>query len=62
MWTVVYMAHNKEDAEKIKRDLSEEGFLVKIRPIGKEDNRVYEVLVPNGEVEEVHEVLIDLGL
>ncbi|KXG74932.1 hypothetical protein [Thermotalea metallivorans] len=62
MWTVVYMAHNKEDAEKIKKTLSKEGFLVKIRPIGKEDNRVYEVLVPNGEVEEVHEALIDLGL
>jgi hypothetical protein len=62
MWTVVYMAHSQEDADKIRTILCEEGFLVKIRPIGKEENRVYEVLVPNGEVEEVHEVLIDLGV
>jgi len=60
MWTVVYMAHNEADSQKIKRILDTEGFLVKIKPVGKEDDRVYEVLVPNGEVEEAHEVLIDL--
>jgi len=60
MWTVVYMAHNEADARKVKQILNKEGFLVKIRPIGKEDDRVYEVLVPNGEVEEAHEVLVDL--
>ncbi len=60
MWTVVYMAHNEADAQKIKSILDTEGFLVKIRPVGKEDDRVYEVLVPNGEVEEAHEVLVDL--
>ena len=59
MWTVVYMAHNAADAKKVKQTLNQEGFLVKIRPIGKEDDRVYEVLVPNGEVEEAHEVLVD---
>lgn len=60
MWTVVHMAHNKEDAQRIRCVLSEEGFLVKIRSIGKEEDRVYEVLVPNAEVEEAHEVLVNL--
>lgn len=60
MWTVVYMAHNKADVAKIKNILDAEGFLVKIKPIGKEDDRVYEVLVPNAEVEEAHEVLVNL--
>ncbi|WP_053956281.1 hypothetical protein [Inediibacterium massiliense] len=59
MWTVVYMAHNKEDVQKIKRLLDGEGFLVKIKQIGKED-KVYEVLVPSGEVEEAHEVLVNI--
>ncbi|WP_129596578.1 hypothetical protein [Anaerophilus nitritogenes] len=59
MWTVVYMAHNKEDVQKIKKILDAEGFLVKIKQIGKED-KVYEVLVPSGEVEEAHEVLINI--
>ncbi len=60
MWTVVYMAHNGTDAQKVKEILNLEGFLVKVRAIGKEEYRVYEVLVPNGEVEEAHEVLVDL--
>lgn len=60
MWTVVYMAHNKADVQKIKQILVEEGFLVKIRPIGKEEDRVYEILVPNGEAEEANEVLGNL--
>jgi hypothetical protein len=60
MWTVVYMAHNEADAHKAKRVLLEEGFLVKVRPIGKEDDKVYEVLVPNGEAEEAHEVLLNI--
>ena len=60
MWTVVYMAHNKADVQKVKRILVEEGFLVKIRPIGKEEDRVYEILVPNGEAEEANEVLGNL--
>ncbi|MEW9123540.1 MAG: hypothetical protein AB2421_12605 [Thermotaleaceae bacterium] len=61
MWTVVYMAHNQADGQKIKELLAKEGFLVKIRGIGKEEDRVYEVLVPNSEVEEAHDVLVDLG-
>lgn len=60
MWTVVYMAHNEADAQNVKSILSDEGFLVKIKPIGKDEDRVYEVLVPNGEAEEAHEVLSDL--
>jgi len=60
MWTVVYMAHNKADVQKIKQVLVEEGFLVKIRPIGKAEDRVYEILVPNGEAEEANEVLGNL--
>ncbi|TCO68772.1 hypothetical protein [Marinisporobacter balticus] len=60
MWTVVYMAHNKVDANKIKEILIQESFLVKLKGIGKEEDGVYEVLVPSGEAEEAHEVLVNL--
>jgi hypothetical protein len=53
------MAHNKVDASRIQSLLMNEGFLVKLRPIGREDEGVFEVLVPNGEVEEAHEVLVN---
>ncbi|QZY56032.1 hypothetical protein [Crassaminicella profunda] len=60
MWTVVYMAHNKADADRIQCHLMNEGFLVKLKPIGREEEGVFEVLVPNGEAEEAHEVLVNL--
>ena len=64
MWTVVYMAQNKELAEKIQKILTNEGLLAKIRPINKnkdvEDN-YYEVLVIQSEVEEAHNIIIENG-
>ncbi|OGX68218.1 MAG: glutamate decarboxylase [Paenibacillus sp. RIFOXYA1_FULL_44_5] len=56
MWTVIYIAHSSKIAERIKQKLSEEGFLVQIRPTSLSKNQ-YELLVPEGELEEVQEVL-----
>lgn len=35
MWTVIYMAHSMEIAEKVKDILTKEGFLVKLKPLKK---------------------------
>jgi len=59
MWTVVYMAQNKEMADKLHAALSENGVLVKIKAIG--DDNCYEILVPAAEVEEAHNIIIDIG-
>jgi hypothetical protein len=40
----------------IKSKLTEEGFLVKCRPINMSKQQ-FEILVPSGELEEVQEVL-----
>lgn len=56
MWTVIYIAPTTEIAEKIQARLSEESFMVRIRPIHMSKQQ-FEVLVPSGEVEEVQEVL-----
>lgn len=62
MWTVVYMANTKQDAENIQRILVEEGFLVKIKPISKNNVAgTSEVLVPRSEVEEAHSILMQRG-
>jgi hypothetical protein len=55
----VYMAHNKGDSDRISQLLKDEGFLVKVRSIGK-DNKVYELMVPKTEVEEAHQVIVGL--
>ncbi|MCY9515320.1 glutamate decarboxylase [Paenibacillus apiarius] len=56
MWTVIYIAPTANLADKIQTRLTEEGFLVQIRPIHLSKQQ-FEILVPSGEVEEVQEVL-----
>ncbi len=64
MWTVVYLAKGKKLAEKLNALITQEGVLVKIQPVSKkaeEDEVYFEVLVPEGEVEEAHNILCELG-
>ena len=63
MWTVVYMAQGKEMATKIQHALEEAGILVKLRLIGKDtkaEDHCYDILVPAAEVEEAHNIIIDI--
>jgi len=55
MWTVIYIAPTAKIAENIKKRLTEEGFLVKVRPVNLSKQQ-FEILVPSGELEEVQEV------
>lgn len=56
MWKVIYIAPTANIAERIKQKLSEEGFLVQVRAISLSKHQ-FEILVPEGELEEVQEVL-----
>ncbi|MCZ8513426.1 glutamate decarboxylase [Paenibacillus filicis] len=56
MWTVIYIAPTSRIADRIKHRLTEEGFLVQVRAINMTKNQ-FEILVPEGELEEVQEVL-----
>lgn len=56
MWTVIYIAPTEKFAERIKNKLTEEGFLVQVRSINMTKNQ-YEILVPEGELQDVQEVL-----
>lgn len=66
VWTVVYIAPSRKDAEKIQQILTSEGFLVKLRTIGvvgsrknkkNSDAASVEILVPEAEVDEALEVI-----
>lgn len=60
MWTVVYIAPNKIEAEKIKSLLFREGFLIKLKTLAMEKSAhcgPVEVLVPELEVEEALDIL-----
>jgi hypothetical protein len=60
MWTVVYIAPNRSTGEMMKELLENEGLLVMLRAIGVPhmgDSANVEVLVPESEAEEAHELI-----
>ncbi len=60
MWTVVYIAPNRDAAETLKRALGREGILATIRPVGLQmvgEASNYEVLVSETEAEEAQEMV-----
>lgn len=60
MWTVVYIFQNRVLAEQMKAMLVEEGLLVTLRPVGIPhlgDSGPVELLVPESEAEEAHEII-----
>ncbi|NLU51390.1 MAG: hypothetical protein GXX10_00760 [Clostridiaceae bacterium] len=63
MWTVVYMAQNKDVAERLKSILEEDGILVRINPISRKEKAddYFELSVPESEVEEAHGIIIEKG-
>ena len=62
MWMVVYVTQSKESAEKIRTLLQEAGLPVKVRSVNQSGNDQfgsYEILVPEAELAEAHNVIID---
>lgn len=60
MWTVVYIAANRAQAEMLKNMLCNEGILANIRPAGIASalgDGLYELLVLESEAGEAHEIL-----
>jgi aspartokinase len=60
MWTVIYVAPNKQTAEELRDALSQEGILVSLRTTGissASGNAQVELLVPKGEAREAQEIL-----
>ncbi|MGI6188891.1 MAG: hypothetical protein GX041_01155 [Clostridiales bacterium] len=62
MWVVIYMAEGKKKADKVLELLTNEGFLVKTKPVYKntapEDN-YYEIIVPKSEAHEAHKAIVE---
>ncbi|NLG87166.1 MAG: DUF2007 domain-containing protein [Firmicutes bacterium] len=60
MWTVIYVARDRTEAEMLKNILDQEGMLVMLRTIGVPhlgNARSVEILVPSSEAEEANEIL-----
>ena len=59
MWTVVYTAQDKDIVTNLKRNLLDVNILVKVICAANESK--FDILVPYTEVEQAHNVLIDLA-
>lgn len=60
MWTVIYIARNRTEAEMLKGILNQEGILVMLRAVGVPhlgNSGSVEILVPSSEAEEANEIL-----
>ena len=64
MWTVIYIASNRAQAEMLKELLISEGILADIRPSGISmlGDGVHELVVLESEVEEAREILCDFSV
>ncbi len=62
MWTVIYIARSKAVAKRLKELLEDKGIIARLHPLydaaTAEDGSI-EVLVPEAEVAQAHEVIID---
>ena len=56
MWTVIYISPSEKIAETIRSQLTEEGFLIKVRQVSG-SKRQFEILVPASELDEVQDAL-----
>ncbi len=56
MWTVVFVAKNKDEAKRITQKLGENRIITKMRPLSGNE---YEVLVPYTEIEYAHDIILD---
>lgn len=62
MWEVVYITSNSEVASKIKEELEKEGILTQIKSSTKDAVEGYfEIIVPETEVNEAHNIIIEKG-
>jgi hypothetical protein len=62
MWTSLYIANSKSQADKLKKLLDNEGFLVNIRPIGgaaATGDGMFEIQVLESEVDEAQTIILN---
>lgn len=60
MWTVIYMAQDRDNVENIKQLLEKKEVMTRIRALKKSDeNYFYELLVPSAEVCCAHGLMLE---
>ena len=63
-WIVIHMARSQQEAQRLSRKLSDEGVLVRLRPVYRnrlEQENYYELQVLQSEAETAREIFLEKG-
>ena len=58
MWTVVYMAKVEEDVKHLVQKLKDNNIMVCVKKV----DDFFEVMVPAEEIQEAHNIIIDMEI
>lgn len=58
MWTVVYMAKGEDDVKMLAKKLKDNNIMVCIKKV----DDFFEVMVPAEEIQEAHNIIIDMEI
>ncbi len=64
MWTVIYITQDKAELDKLRAAFEKYEIIIRIREVNKNDSdsSVYEILVPDSEISQAHEILLSVQL
>lgn len=63
MWTTIYVATDKKQADSVENSLKAEGFLVKVKSVYDSDTEsLFEILVLKYEAEDAQDALMEKGI
>lgn len=65
MWTVVYMSQDKFKVDRVMSLLESNEVITMLKAVGEgesDTDRVYEILVPQTELETAQEIIVDTEL
>lgn len=63
-WVVIQMARSADQAEQLKRMLTEEGFMARVRPVARQlasGDNYHEVMALSSEAQEARDFLMEKG-
>lgn len=61
MWKAVYVAANREQADRLRARLAAEGFLARVKPAVCGEDSAFEIQVPEAEAEDAQTVVSGMG-
>ncbi|MEG0370743.1 MAG: glutamate decarboxylase [Clostridium sp.] len=62
MWGVIYVAHSKNEATRIKQTLEDDGIIARTREVlsGRDNGALIEILVMETDIANAYEIILSI--